>query len=280
MLFTAIMRLIVSSKADTASENILKRLLGYGWDITGEWKGNPLYSRGEDRIATVNEHHIYADDIDVELSDILGPIDHMVFISKHSSKANIHSLTVHPIGNFGTAKFGGMNGQLVPPAPHEMTGALRRLQKKTDLAGLLGEYEVSFEATHHGPFLRTPTYYIEIGSDEACWSDERAGKVIASTLMADRPKDIDHEPVAVCVGGGHYAPKFTDIARRKSISIGHIVPSWAFEDLDEENFDCALRQSEAELLIITDDVPKWLCEKLRGWCSVREIEMVTVTELD
>lgn len=279
MLFTKYMRLMISSKEDMASNNILEKLLRYGWDVIGEWRGNPLYSRGDDRIATVNEHHIYANDIDIELCEILGTIDHMVFISKHSSKANIHSLTVHPLGNFGVAKFGGKDGELTPPAPHRMTNAFRGLYTKISSQGLLREYDVSFEATHHGPFLRTPAYYIEIGSDKECWTDDRAGEVIASCLM-NMMESKARYPTALCIGGGHYAPKFSDIARHDDISIGHIVPSWALKDLQENNFRVALEQSSADMLILTEDIPTRLRDDIRSWISRSKQKLITVTEFE
>lgn len=134
---------------------------------------NPIYKKDDDYIATVNRHHIYVDNIDKELEELLDiKIDHVVYISKHSSKASIHSLRVHPIGNIGEAKFWGVENKLVPAAPVEMTAALRILWSETRDKGLENEYYVSFEATHHGPYLETPTYYIEIGSDKRAWDDE------------------------------------------------------------------------------------------------------------
>lgn len=274
------MRLIVSSREDKASQNILKKLLANGWDKIDEWRDNPVYRRGEDYIAIVNEHHIYAESIDRELKEVLQKdIDHMVFISKHASEAGIHSLTVHPIGNFGQAKFGGKDEELVPPAPHEMTEALRVLWDETRKAGIEGEYEVSFEVTHHGPYLETPTYYIEIGSDETCWTDDSAGEVIASTLM--RKEEIDEGTVLVCIGGGHYAPKFTDLARHKRVSIGHMVPDWAMSDLDKEGLRQALKKTKAEALYLDrDSIKGTKRKKISQWVDELGVEVVTSDDLE
>ena len=273
------MRLIVSSNEDIASRNILEKLLDFGWDEFGEWRGNPLYRRGDDRIATVNRHHIYADGIDKELTEILGEIDHIVFISKHSSKAEIHSLTVHPIGNFGEAKFGGKDHELVPTVPHQMTTALLDLYEKAVHKDILDEYEVSFEATHHGPYLQTPAYYVEIGSVKGCWEDDTAGEVIASTLM-ERKVSVKTYPKALCIGGGHYAPKFTDIARRNDVYIGHIIPSWALKDLDKKLFEIALEQSQADMVIMMDDIPKSLDLDIRDWCTDGDPEIFKVSDFE
>ncbi len=274
------MRLIVSSKEDTASQNILNNLLEYDWETTGRWRGNPIYQKENDRIATVNQHHIYAEGIDKELSEILGSIDHMVFISKHASKAGIHSLTVHPIGNFGKAKFGGKDRGIVPPAPHQMTTALRVLYNEVVYHGLTHEYEVSFEATHHGPYLETPTYYIEIGSDNKCWTDKRAGEVIAKTLIEIKTSGENSKPIIFCIGGGHYTPEFTDTARHKAVSIGHIVPGWALKDVDEEMFNQGLEQSKADNVMISKEVQNDLRDKIDRWCVQKGVKIVDDSDLN
>ncbi len=236
------MRLIVSSKQDKASQNILSNLLKKGWNEVASFRGSPVYKRKNgtaDHIVTVEKHHIYCDDLDKDVEKSLDvEIDEIVFISKHSSKAGVHSLTVHPIGNYGEAKYGGKDGKLVPCSPHKMTSALLELMEKAEEKDIHQDYEVSFEATHHGPYLETPAYYIEIGSDESSWTDEKAGDVIADTVMSDRVKrKVERkDPVVVCVGGGHYAPRFTQFASRRKVSIGHMVPGWGMKYLTKKSF--------------------------------------------
>lgn len=274
--------MIVSSKEDQASENILGRLLEYKeWETVGEWKGNPVYKSGEDYIASLNKHHIYVDDIDKELEKLLDiEIDSIVYISKHASKAGIHSLTVHPIGNFGEAKFGGIAEKIVPPTPHEMTAALRTLDKKVQEHGLRKEYDVSFEATHHGPFLKTPVYYIEIGSDEESWNDKRAGEVIAETVMGCETNIRSDDPIVVCIGGGHYAPRFTDLARNKAVSIGHMVPGWAMKDLTKEKLNDALEISNADYIYFDrSDTSGKERTRIREWICETDVEVVRSDDL-
>ncbi|MFW6040818.1 MAG: D-aminoacyl-tRNA deacylase [Thermoplasmatota archaeon] len=259
------MRLIVSSTNDKASKNIMDNLLKYDWNEIDEYKGNPVYQRKNDIMVSVNKHHIYVDNVDKEIKSKFSiEIDHVVYISKHESKAGVHSLTVHPVGNFGEAKFGGKDNELVPPVPPHMSSALRTLWSEVDNKDLKKEYEVSFEVTHHGPFLETPTYYIEIGSDETCWTDEKAGKIIASTLINIEKNLIDDVPILVCIGGGHYATRFTDLARRKKVSIGHMVPRWAMKSLNEKNLKEAILQSKADYIYFDRENTS---EKEREWIS-------------
>ena len=39
----------------------------------------------------------------------------------------------------------------------------------------------------------------------------------------DLPKDI---PVLVGIGGGHYAPRFTEIILEKNVAFGHMIPTY------------------------------------------------------
>jgi D-aminoacyl-tRNA deacylase len=36
----------------------------------------------------------------------------------------------------------------------------------------------------------------------------------------------DDSPVLVGIGGGHYAPRFTDVAFQRNIAFGHMIPSY------------------------------------------------------
>lgn len=277
------MRLIVSSTEDEASQNILEHLLEYDWEEIAEWKGNPVYRRQEDYIATVNRHHIYVDDIDKDIEELLNvDIDHVVFISKHSSEAGIHSLTVHPIGNVGEAKFGGLEDRLVPSAPTQMTAALRTLWDETRKRGMESEYDVSFEATHHGPYLETPTYYIEIGSGKESWRDERAGQIIADTVIDVEKNYRKNDDVVICIGGGHYAPRYTDLARKKSVAVGHMIPGWGMKYLDHESFKEMVDKTPDVKYVYFDRSGTSAKEKrrVREWAEEEDLSIVRSDDLE
>ena len=222
------MKLIVCSAEDAASVNITEQLLRLGdWQPAGTFEGAPVHRMGEDLVVTIPVHHLYYDNIDDRVENALGARPSLViFASRHKSASNMRTLTIHPIGNHGRAEMGGRDRTLVLAAPHEMTFALKELFKR---AGGL-KYQVSLEATHHGPFLRTPTFYIEIGSDEEAWKEPEPGRVIAETIFAVLTSEVPQNPITVGIGGGHYVPRITDVAREKRISFGHILPSYAFEE--------------------------------------------------
>jgi D-aminoacyl-tRNA deacylase len=207
------MKVIIISRTDIASCNIFDRLNELEkWKTKGEFLQRPVYFHDDLCIATIPDEHIFHDNADLELKTVLGnDPECIIYASRHRSESGKRSLTVHPIGNFGSADFGGRPKTLVPSSPHLMTQALRLLRKKAkDL-----DFSVSYEATHHGPYLQTPTFFIEIGSDENAWRDENAALAIAETLLEVRTKDY---PVGIGVGGGHYVPRITDVALEREIS--------------------------------------------------------------
>ncbi len=94
---------------------------------------------------------IYAEHLD---KDVEG--ESLIFATTHRSAKGVQSLTVHYPGNFGAAALGGREKQLCV-APASLGKALF-LALKAKYDG-----EVSFEATHHGPYLEKPAVFIESG---------------------------------------------------------------------------------------------------------------------
>ncbi len=219
------MHVLVASEPDEASVNQRAALLALArWDDAPPFEGRPAYRRGPFLLVSIGEPHLHRDLLDRDLAAAFGETpDLVVYLSKHRSESRTASLTVHPIGNPKGAEFGGRAGVLVPAAPRWMTAALRRL--RNEARGL--PYEVTYEATHHGPYLETPTFYIEQGSTEKEWADTDAAAAIARTLLGLEPVVA---PTGIGLGGGHYVPRHTDVAVARRIAFGHLLPSHALED--------------------------------------------------
>lgn len=216
---------IIISKEDIASMNIAKWLLSLE-----KWKDREkIYINEEKLIYFIDDMHIYHNDVDKEIESLGYSIDTIIFASRHASVAEKKTLTVHPIGNYSKAEFGGKDSELVPCNPLLMRNALQLLKEKN-----LEKYEVCYEATHHGPYLKKPCFFIEVGSTEKEWNDERACKAIAETILEMEERKYD---VAIGVGGGHYAPRFTEIALEKGTAFGHIAAKYAVKYLNDEMFD-------------------------------------------
>jgi D-aminoacyl-tRNA deacylase len=188
-------------------------------------------------IITTDREHIFFDNVDsAVLQKFDVNIDAIIYASKHKSTSGMRSLTIHPVGNVGSAQFGGLTNKVVQAAPHLMTSALRILKKTASQYNL--NFSVSFEATHHGPFLTAPTFFIEIGSDEVAWNIEDAGKVCASTILELEKFDVsDDTPVAIGIGGGHYMPRITDVALERKVAFGHLIATYAVPKLSENIFN-------------------------------------------
>lgn len=223
------MRLIVTSREDVASMNIRKHLLsGWEWKQTGTFEDDPILEFDNFLMVTIPEIHLDRDDLDKQVGEITGKdFEVVVFASRHRAESKLPTLTVHPIGNFSKAEFGGRDRTLVPVSPHLMTSSLRLLKELWTGTG----FGISFETTHHGPYLETPSFFIEVGSDESLWTHEEAAGTIARVIMTAQEKKGE---VVMCVGGGHYAPRFTDLALENPVSIAHMAANYALDALYDE----------------------------------------------
>ncbi|MEM0140326.1 MAG: D-aminoacyl-tRNA deacylase, partial [Ferroplasma sp.] len=151
------MILIVASRKDQPSMKMADKLLEL-YDFRGD--GNSYLFKNF-KLIFIDSLHIYTD-----FQNLDDDITSAVFLSKHSSSAAIQSLTVHPVGNFRKAELGGFDNVIVPSDPVNMSGALRYIKEKYN-----GDhFQVTFEATHHGPYLDKPAYFIEIGTTENEWN--------------------------------------------------------------------------------------------------------------
>ena len=86
----------------------------------------------------------------------------IIFMSRHSSSSGIPALTVHSMGNWGAeARLGGMPHMLSMSAPSAMLEMLKRFNR-SDMG-----VDKTYEATHHGPLLSTPSFFAELGGSDA-----------------------------------------------------------------------------------------------------------------
>ena len=224
------MRLIVCCTSDVASVNLRDRLLEMAdWKEDGLFQGKTVHRRRDLTLVSTDVLHLHLDHVDELVREEVGVhADEVVFLSKHRAASGKPTLTVHPIGNFGKAEYGGRDGSLVPAAPTFLSGMLREMSVRGK--GL--PFQISYEVTHHGPFLNVPTSYLEIGSDEVNWGHQEAAEALAGSLLNFTPSD---GPVVVGVGGGHYAPRFSEVTLVKKVSFGHMVAKHVLEAGDDDH---------------------------------------------
>ena len=44
-------------------------------------------------------------------------------------------------------------------------------------------FDLTLETTHHGPWIETPSMFIEIGSTAVTWGDKRAAELLAGIIF-------------------------------------------------------------------------------------------------
>jgi D-tyrosyl-tRNA(Tyr) deacylase len=171
--------------------------------------------------------HIHDERLDLALPpELLRETPTIVFPSIHRSEQNIPCLTVHPLGNPGPeAEVGGRPRTLVPTDPPRMVAALRGLSSRGAREGLTA----TLEATHHGPELALPAFFVEIGYGTLPGPPPDAVRALADEIPRIAAESGDR--VAMAVGGGHYAPHFTDLVLRRRWAFGHILSRHALAQL-------------------------------------------------
>ena len=226
-------RLIISSGEDEASTRIGNFMIDH---YPFRRQGNdPLYKHGEFFLLFTKKRHIYHENLEDDIRSLnLNPVD-VIFLSRHSSSAGIRSLTVHATGNFGKADLGGMENALSMSDPRFMTSSLLELNRAHPEG-----FQVTFEATHHGPLLGIPNYFIEIGTTSNEWNDPDALKSVCEAVMNSSKRTFSN---FVGIGGGHYSPKITSYALSEDVNIGHIISKHHHDTIAENMILQALERT-------------------------------------
>lgn len=227
------MILVVASNKDIASLNIKKQILNnYSFSkVSEKFKENPVYEAtfGDRpvKLVTLNEESIYAQNI----TDFFPNAKLIVFISRHSSASGTPTLSTHTPGNLAEAKLGGIPRNVSVSPANAMRDALKAMMRLKEEMQL--DYDVSYECTHHGPSLKVPTMFAELGSSINQWKDLKAGEVVAHATIEAVSKFSNFRTKAVIgIGGPHYNNKFTRIALKNDLAFGHMIPKYAIPNID------------------------------------------------
>ncbi|MBI2145635.1 D-aminoacyl-tRNA deacylase [Candidatus Woesearchaeota archaeon] len=239
---------IITSARDVAGVAIRQQLLkDYGFvELPEKFDGFPVFTlpieEQEARLYTTATDSINCEDIDKRI-----PADIFVFATRHVSKAGVPALTTHSIGNWGKADFGGRDGIICPTSPNLLKLFLQNLAavaKSGDYSG-----EVVQESTHHGPFIEKPTVFIEVGSSESEWKDEKLASMVADSLIGGLGDFValenDFTPV-VGLGGMHYAESFRKLMLETDYAVGHICPKHHLQSLTKELLQHAMKACGAK----------------------------------
>ncbi len=211
---------VVYSESNLTSKNIGESLLKKGeFEELEPVEGARHFKGGKVGMIGLKGSMLEADYLDG-----LVKTDLFIFVCSHTSSMEIASLTVHPEGNWSdSAKLGGRPRQLGFAAPDWMLCFLKKMEELNDTG-----FPVVYEATHHGPLLKTPSFFLEVGGNKsALESKEHAmllAKVTLSALEEGDPSDFSESVLGV--GGLHYAEKFTRLALDRRYAFGHIMSKY------------------------------------------------------
>ena len=176
--------------------------------------------------------------------------DGFVFLSKHAAESGVLALTCHSTGNFSEAKFGGNTREVAIPHPFLQKTYLQTLKKNQSK---FPEFQITIEATHHGPTALTkPSIFIEIGTTEKQWNDTSLCNSIASLVHEVMAQSIKESPVAICFGGTHYPLKFTNELLEGQYALGTVTPKHALDDLDDALFSHIMTQNSLAKAALLD----------------------------
>jgi D-aminoacyl-tRNA deacylase len=230
--------LIIVSGGDIASTNQADELLKLcDWKTLEPVEGKPSYSFLHARIWWMEDGCLWEDDLDKrwELATGEKPSE-IIFPSRHSAASGNASLTLHPIGTMQVPKnevpeYGGKAADCPPPNPR-LAAWWREMNR---VASDMDDFDLSLETTHHGPWIETPSLFIEIGSTVETWGHEEAAVVLAGIIYRGLGLDgsdglgkwNNEGRVVVTLGGGHYAPRANMLGLHEGIWIGHMLATYA-----------------------------------------------------
>ena len=238
--------LILVSGGDIASTNQADELLKLAdWKKLDDVENRVAYSYRHARMWWVDDGCLWEDDLDKRWQEATGEkATEVIFPSRHSAVSGNASLTLHPIGTMqvpfdNTPDFGGRPGDCPPPNPRLAAWwrELNSLELEFD------DFDLTLETTHHGPWIETPSLFIEIGSTSDTWGHIGAAKVLAGIIYRGLGLDGSEGlgtwngegQVVITLGGGHYAPRANLLGLQQNVWLGHMLATYALPFHKDEN---------------------------------------------
>ena len=228
------------------------------------------------RVRIVDQISIFSDD---EISFGIPSASLIIYLSRHSARSLRPSFTVHPIGNFGAAEFGGRDSTLVKCHSFLMKRLLLNIEelKASEEYETSCDYETSLEVTHHGPFSKPAVIFIEVGSSDSQWDDLEACRLIADAVNRTDFDNLTQNNDWVSVigfGGNHYASKFTRYMLDSEYAFGHICAKYAIQSLNKELTQQMIQKTlPAPKLVLFDKKSMKRKQQIRTWLSEFDIEV-------
>ena len=303
--------LIVISNGDIASKNqglaLIKKL---EWSLLDSVEEHPAYRNQHVRMWWLPDRILWEDHLDRRWQEATGEIvSEVIFPSRHAARSGRPSLTLHPIGIpqvpvTEDPPYGGRASRAVPPNPRISSWWKLMNQMKKE-APHLDEFELSLEVTHHGPYLDSPSLFIEIGSTKETWGHQEAADFLADIMIRGLGLDgglslgdwnpSEKNVIVLTVGGGHYAPRANYLALLPHVWLGHMLASYAlpFETEDSPGNQWKISMKSAlestqkaypggQIICFMEKkaFKGWQRRLLKEFCQEQGIDMMTRIEIE
>lgn len=258
---------ILNSEQDPAGRNIRaaidKLIEENGKDAYPLFDGNEVtFHTSDERIINTGKDAINPD------------ADLVIVVSRHSSVNPVPVLTVHPAGNFNIAQLGGNDRELSLCAPAWMKSVLQNHAKFVP-----DGYRVSYEITHHGPTdFPVPSFFVEVGSTETEWNDEKAYTAAAKSVLYAKPAA---ETISLIgFGGTHYAVRQSVIGKETKGAFGHMMHSRDVGTVTKEMISQMAEKSGGVSAAHIDRKAMTKEEAVRIYQLLEELGIPEITESD
>jgi D-aminoacyl-tRNA deacylase len=249
---------LITSTRDEASATIASGLVkNHDFQSTEiALMGKPVFQKGSLLLVTIDTEIISPPDLDTYFNP-----QAYIFLSRHRAESGIPSLTVHTTGNFtDKPSLGGRPKEVGGVNPDLQKNYLIALNKRKDE---IKDYQLTIEATHHGPTsLKRPVLFVELGSSEKNWGDERAGKVIGDALIEALTQGRSWDRVAIAFGGPHYPAKFNKLLLESDVALSSVVAKHSLDGVDSEMF--------GQMIQKTSKFPRFVAIDWKGMGPHRE----------
>ncbi len=188
--------------------------------------------------------------------------DLAVFLSRHAGASRRPCFTCHLTGNFGEpiADFGGQAYTLSKASAHWLKRFYQALNARTG--------RVSLEATHHGPTLKTPTLFVETGSDESEWIEPENGKLLAESVLAAIEGQNPGGKACLGFGGTHYCSAFAPLLEQ-GWAMSHVASKHSLESVTKTMLQQAVEKTVEPVEMVFLDkggLPSTKRKELESWC--------------
>jgi D-aminoacyl-tRNA deacylase len=108
---------------------------------------------------------------------------------------------------------------------------------------------VTYEATHHGPLLNTPSFFVEVGGSEKI-TDLHYDTLAEAVCNYVSSEHENVGKIAVAIGGTHYPAKFTKLALDGKYAFSHIMPRHActYADMLQQGIERSAPRAECAVI--------------------------------